>query len=101
MPTSKLKPKLKRLPARYGTVVMPLVLSIFMTAVVSFIATVKTAGFAENLVTLWLGAWQVSLLIAFPTLMLILPVVRRVVGFFVEPASLQSAERSAERGTAL
>jgi Protein of unknown function (DUF2798) len=77
--------KLKRLPARYGTVIMPLVLSIVMTSVVSFIATVKTAGFADNLLTLWLGAWEVSLLIAFPTLLIILPIVRKVVALFVEP----------------
>lgn len=80
--------KLKRLPARYGTVIMPLILSVVMTSIVSFIATIKTVGFAEDLLTLWLGAWEMSLLIAFPTLIIILPLVRKIVAFFVEPTSL-------------
>jgi hypothetical protein len=79
--------KLKRLPARYAAVIMPLILSVFMTSIVSFIATVKTAGFTDNLLTLWLGAWEISLLIAFPTLLIVLPIVRRIVAFFVEPNS--------------
>jgi hypothetical protein len=81
--------KLKRLPARYGALLMPLILSLFMTAIVSFVATVKTAGLADNLLPLWLGAWEISLLIAFPTLLIVLPIVRRIVGFFVEPHSPQ------------
>jgi hypothetical protein len=81
--------KLKRLPARYGAVLMPLVLSIFMTAIVSFIATVKTVGMAEDIVMLWLAAWEMSWLIAFPTLLVVLPVVRRIVALVVEPHSPQ------------
>jgi hypothetical protein len=73
----------------YGVVLMPLVLSIFMTAIVSFIATVKMVGLADNLLTLWLSAWSVSLLIAFPTLLVVLPIVRRIVALFVEPSSPQ------------
>ena len=76
--------KLKRLPARYGALLMPLILSVFMTAIVSFIATVKTAGLSDNIVLLWLGAWEISLLIAFPTLLIVLPLVRKIVGFLVE-----------------
>jgi hypothetical protein len=79
----------RRLPARYGAIVMPLVLSIMMTAIVSFIATVKTLGIVENIVALWLSAWVVSWLIAFPTLLVVLPVVRRIVSLLVEPASAQ------------
>jgi len=32
---------------------------------------------------LWLGSWAVSWLVAFPTMMLVLPVVRRVTAAFV------------------
>ncbi len=78
--------KLKRLPARYNGIIMPLILSIFMSGIVSFIATVKSVGFVDNLVGLWLGAWQISWLIAFPTLLVLLPIVRRLVALIVEPA---------------
>jgi hypothetical protein len=77
--------KLRRLPARYAGILMPLILSIFMSAIVSFIATLKTAGLHAGLMTLWLGAWSLSWLIAFPTLLLVLPVVRWIVTMLVEP----------------
>jgi hypothetical protein len=79
--------KLRRLPARYAGLLMPFLLSLLMSGIVSFIATLKTAGIQDGLVMLWLGAWEVSWLIAFPTLLLILPLVRRIVSLLVEPAS--------------
>ena len=75
----------KRLPARYGALLMPLTLSLLMSGVVSFIATLKSVGVVSNLADLWLGAWQVSFLIAFPTLLVVLPLVRRIVSLLVEP----------------
>lgn len=78
--------KIRRLPARYGAVLMPLILSILMSGIVSFIATLNTVGFHYGIVGLWLGAWEVSWLIAFPTLLLVLPLVRRIVALLVEPA---------------
>lgn len=72
-----------KLPARYGSLVMPLLLSIFMTGVVSFISTVKSFGLSPQLASRWLSAWGVSWLIAFPVLLLVLPVVRKATALVV------------------
>jgi len=74
-----------RLPARYGAILMPMVLSILMTFVVSLIATVRAIGFTEDFIIRWLPAWGLSWLVAFPTLLLVLPLVRRIVNALVEP----------------
>jgi hypothetical protein len=80
-----MRPKtFRRLPARYAGLLMPLILSGMMSAVVSFIATLNSVGFVANLLSLWLSAWSVSFLIAFPTLLLVLPIVRRLVSLLVE-----------------
>ena len=79
--------KFKRLPARYAALLMPLILSLLMSAVVSFIATLKTVGMTAEVVGLWLDAWRISWLIAFPTLLIVLPFVRRIVALLVEPAA--------------
>jgi hypothetical protein len=81
--------KFKRLPARYASLLMPFILSLLMSAIVSFIATLKTAGLTPGLVGVWLGAWQVSWLIAFPTLLVMLPIVRWIVAQLVEPVAPQ------------
>jgi hypothetical protein len=76
----------RKLPARYAGLVMPFLLSILMTCVVSLISTLKGVGPVANFASIWLGAWGVSWLIAFPTLLLVLPVVRRLTAAVVAPA---------------
>ncbi len=72
-----------KLPARYATVVMPFFLSFLMTCVVSLISTLRGAGFEAGFFPLWLGSWGLSWVVAFPTLLLVLPLVRRATGAFV------------------
>ncbi|HEV7305476.1 DUF2798 domain-containing protein [Ensifer sp.] len=74
----------KKLPHRYQAVAMPLVLSILMSAIVSFVATLSGNGFQPDLPALWLKAWAFSWVVAFPSLLLILPIVRRIVAATVE-----------------
>ena len=76
----------RRLPARFAGVVMPFVLSILMTFIVSGISTLKSVGATPDMPAAWMGAWGVSWLVAFPALLLLLPVVRRIVALVVEPA---------------
>jgi hypothetical protein len=64
---------LPKLPARYAAVVLPLLLSVLMT----FISTLRGIGLAQSFLGIWLSAWGLSWLIAFPTLLVALPLVRR------------------------
>lgn len=66
-----------KIPRRYGAIVMSLLLSIFMTSIVSLISTFRTIGADPQFLRIWLGAWAISWIIAFPTLLLVLPVVRK------------------------
>lgn len=73
-----------KLPARYAEIVLPLFLSLLMTCVVSLISTLRSVGLAENLLRLWLGAWALSWLVAFPLLLVALPLARTVTDWLVE-----------------
>lgn len=73
-----------KLPARYIGLVQPLILSIFMSFVVSGVATVKNVGLVEGFIPSWMSAWGISWLVAFPTLLVVLPLVKRVVGLIVD-----------------
>lgn len=75
-----------KLPARYASVVMPLLLSIFMTCIVSMISTFRSLGADPHFVRIWLGAWLISWAIAFPTLLLALPIVRKTTAAIVRAA---------------
>ncbi|GGW64745.1 DUF2798 domain-containing protein [Alishewanella tabrizica] len=74
-----------KFPAKAAGFIMPLLLSILMTFIVSFVSTLKGVGWAAFTVTGWLGAWGLSWLIAFPSLLLVLPVVKKLTAFLVRP----------------
>ncbi|MGS1107425.1 DUF2798 domain-containing protein [Achromobacter anxifer] len=73
----------KRLPQRYAPFLMPLVLSVFMSAIVSAVATAASVGVGPDFVVSWPSAWGASWIVAFPSLLLLLPVVRRIVAWMV------------------
>ena len=62
-----------KLPARYAAIVMPLVLSVLMTFVVSAISTLRSLGPTPAFIATWPAAWAISWLVAFPTLLAVLP----------------------------
>jgi hypothetical protein len=77
---------LTRLPARYAGLLLPFVLSLLMTFVVSGVSTLKVIGLRADLLGHWMSAWGVSWLIAFPTLLIAMPLARRVVRAVTQPA---------------
>jgi hypothetical protein len=75
---------MKKLPSKWNMVAVPFVLSIFMSAIISFVSTFRAVGFIDGLFGKRLGAWGLSWLVAFPALLMVLPIVRRIVARFVE-----------------
>jgi hypothetical protein len=80
----KFTPIKKKLPAKYNAIAFPLCLSVIMSCLISFVATVRAVGFVDELPQLWLNAWVFSWCVAFPTVLTILPFVRKFVSLFVE-----------------
>jgi hypothetical protein len=65
---------------------MPLVLSILMSLIVSGVSTLKSLGTNAAFLSTWPIAWFLSWVVAFPTLLMVLPLVRRIVSLVVQPA---------------
>lgn len=74
----------RKLPARYAVVVTPLIISVLMSCIVAGISTVRGYGLEPGFVSVWMQSWGTSWVIAFPILIFVLPVVRRIVGTIVE-----------------
>ncbi|MBB3917040.1 DUF2798 domain-containing protein [Rhizobium fabae] len=73
-----------KLPKRYNTIIMPLILSLLMTCVVSAINILRAQGLTAPALAMWPSAWALSWAIAFPVLLLVLPVVKRLTAIIVE-----------------
>ena len=65
---------------------MPLLLSLCMTFVVSAVATIRAVGLPHDFMALWLSAWAVSWVIAFPVVLVVLPFVRKMVSLICKPS---------------
>ena len=76
----------RKLPASYGGLVTPLILSGLMTLIVSGISTLRVLGPTPAFLEGWPVAWGLSWLIAFPVLLLALPAARRLTALLVAPA---------------
>jgi hypothetical protein len=64
-------------PPRSAPYLFAFILSGFMTLVVSGVATLMALGPAVGVASVWMGAWITAWVIAFPSLILIRPLVTR------------------------
>lgn len=67
------------IPKKYAPLLFSLILSGLMSLLVSGISTFRALGLVPDFVTLWSRAWLTAWLFAFPAVMVVAPVARRVV----------------------
>lgn len=75
---------MKKIPARYTWLVMPAIMALMMTFIVSGVSTFRATGPVPDFLSKWMSAWGISYVIAYPTLLIVLPVVRHAVAAIVE-----------------
>ena len=71
------------LPARFAPVLFGLLLSGFMSCIVTCIATVKEIGLGPQTLASWMGAWSLSWPVAFIVVLFVAPLTRRLVALLV------------------
>jgi hypothetical protein len=74
-------------PPSFFQPLFALFLSGMMSCLVSFISTLRGVGLVDGLVTLWLTNWIASWAVAFPAVLVVAPVARRMVSALIrDPA---------------
>ena len=69
---------------RFEPLVFGLVLSGLMSFVVSGIATLRVTGLVAGFPGLWFGAWLTAWVFAYPVVLFVAPVTRRIVSRMVD-----------------
>lgn len=72
------------MPARFAPILFGFILSAMMSFLVAGIATFRNFGFVDSFPSLWVSAWLPSWMIAFPVVLVVAPVARRLVGLLVK-----------------
>ena len=67
------------IPARYAPMLFSLILSCWMSLLLTGVATLRTVGLHAGVLKAWLGAWLTGWPIAFPTVLVAAPLARRLV----------------------
>jgi hypothetical protein len=67
------------MPPRYAHYLFGLLLSGLMSFFVSGVATFRAIGAVDGFFGLWVSAWLPSWCVAFPTVLIAAPLVRRIV----------------------
>ena len=75
--------RIPKLPAKYAGV-MPLLLSGLMSGTISMLNLWKNLGMIDGFLSKWFSIWLFSWAIAYPTVLIFLPIVRRLTGLIVD-----------------
>ncbi|WP_147126989.1 DUF2798 domain-containing protein [Shimia ponticola] len=67
------------IPKRFAPVAFGFVLSGLMSLIVSGLSTVRTVGLTEAFLGLWGGNWLTSWAVAFPVVLVVAPLARKIV----------------------
>jgi hypothetical protein len=74
----------KKLPAHYMRFALPAGTSLFMTFMVSGVATWRALGMVPGMLGIWMASWMIAWAVAFPTMLVMMPWVQRWLGYVIE-----------------
>ena len=63
---------------KYEMILFAFIMSLFMSLFMSFVITLINIGFIDEFIRFWLGAFWKAFLIAFPTILVVVPQVRKI-----------------------
>lgn len=72
------------IPKKYTNIVFSFFMSLLMSCIMSLVISVFNVGLVEEIVAIWLKAWGFAFVVAFPTIIVVSPAVRRLVSAVVD-----------------
>lgn len=74
------------LPAQLAPILTGLIISGVMSCIVSGVATFRALGLHEGFLWSWVASWLASWVVAFPSVLVVAPLARRIVARVVKKA---------------
>ena len=106
-PPARARPAGRRVDPKYTPFLVPAIMAIAMSFVMSLVQTIARLGFTPNLASAWLTSFAIGAAVAIPTAILVAPSARRLAGHLTgtprnSPGNRQQAgsgERSQAKGS--
>ncbi|WP_461517270.1 DUF2798 domain-containing protein [Porticoccus sp.] len=68
---------------KYQNVLFAFFMALFMSCFMSLVISIFNVGLVDNILYVWLHAWGFAFVVAFPTVMIVAPTVRRLVALVI------------------
>ncbi len=72
---------------KHHKIVFSFFMALLMSGIMSFVISVFNVGMVPNITTIWLKAWSFAFVIAFPTIIVVSPVVHKLVSLVLHEES--------------
>lgn len=69
------------IPQKYASLLFAFLMAFFMSLWMSLVLTLFNVGLGHSFIGIWLRGWLLAFVVAFPTTLLLAPIVRRVVSY--------------------
>jgi len=73
------------IPQKYAPILFGFILSGLMSCMVSGVATLRALGFSADFGMNWMTSWLASWALAFPAVLIVAPITRRLVARLTKP----------------
>lgn len=72
------------IPKKYAPIVFAFFMALLMSCFMSLVISIFNVGWVHNIVSIWLKAWAFAFCVAFPTVVIVSPVVKKLVNHLIE-----------------
>jgi uncharacterized membrane protein YjjB (DUF3815 family) len=69
---------------KYQHIVFAFFMALLMSCIMSFVISVFNVGLVNNILSIWLKAWSFAFVVAFPTVVLVVPAVRKMMNLVIK-----------------
>ena len=74
---------MKLIPKKHTAYVFSFFMALLMSCTMSLVVSIFNVGLIEGIVSIWLKAWSFSFIVAFPTVIVVSPIVRKLVNLVI------------------
>lgn len=59
-------------------------MALFMSCIMSFVISVFNVGIVDDILVIWLKSWSFAFIVAFPAVLMVAPIVRKIVAIVIK-----------------
>jgi hypothetical protein len=72
---------------KYHQILSSFFMALLMSGIMSFVISIYNVGMVSHIITVWIQAWGFAFIVAFPTVVIVSPIVHKLVSYILNDES--------------